>query len=454
MNARRIPFAFLVVYLLFSTAVFAQSEIVEVFPPNPTVEDEITLAVTLVCVDPSGSTVTRVGNVIKVYFPERQGICSPPAYEPHTVRVGRLEAGSYRVEVAVGVTDSVYGVGQFVVRDVHAERPFRIRPATVPAHGGLPVYLTPSPCPADDCTGVSVVIGETVLSGDAIFSHGNQLSFMAPAHPIGSADVVVRVGNTSTVLEDGLHYYDAAGVPDLSLFERVLFPIVYEGPGAGGSLWTSEAHISNPGPTDVELLDPPTPLPSRILAGRERQLPQTFARGVYIWAPRSEADQLTFSLRVRDVSRETESYGTEIPVVRESEMARPQTTMTLLDVPFDPRYRAKLRIYAYPRATSNTAMQAHVVTVNTTTGVRRSRVVDMIERCSGPSCRYPSYAEIDYPPAGTGEHGNIYVSVDPEGLRAGPAWSFVTVTNNVTQQVTIVTPDGEGGEPCAPCEVP
>jgi len=31
------------------------------------------------------------------------------------------------------------------------------------------------------------------------------------------------------------------------------------------------------------------------------------------------------------------------------------------------------------------------------------------------------------------------------------AWAFVSVTNNETQQVTIVTPDGEGGEACVVC---
>jgi hypothetical protein len=33
------------------------------------------------------------------------------------------------------------------------------------------------------------------------------------------------------------------------------------------------------------------------------------------------------------------------------------------------------------------------------------------------------------------------------------AWAFATVTNNATQQVTIVTPSGSGLQPCHNCTV-
>jgi hypothetical protein len=77
----------------------------------------------------------------------------------------------------------------------------------------------------------------------------------------------------------------------------------------------------------------------------------------------------------------------------------------------------------------------------------------MHRSCSGAaSCAStPWYAEIDLPVRGDDERANLYVT-PPAG--AGLAWAFATVTNNETQQVTVVTPDGKGGEPCNPCTIP
>lgn len=450
MSIRRVPFGLLVLYLLFSVAAYAQ-EGVEILPPNPTTATEVTLHVTLECGVGQEYTITRSGSVITIQYGV-PNICDPPLSDAQPVPLGLLEAGEYRVIVIVGSQE--YGRTQFVVREATPSPPFEIRPSTLPPFRSTPIRITPSPCAGDACDSLTVTIGDAVLSPDQFSVDAAGLSVLAPGHDPGLVDIIIGAGNEQIVLENALAYYSDT-VPDLSLFERVLYPVVSEGPGEHGSLWTSEAFVSNPGPWVVQLFDDLSARnDERLLPAADRRIQTIFPNGVYLWVPRSEADLLTYSLRIRDVSREAETLGTEIPVIRESAMYAPQTTMTLLDVPIDARYRSRLRIYAYPRASGNSGMHARVVTVNPHSGVRTTRGVTMTERCTGPSCRFPAYADLELVTGAPGEHVNVYVSVDPEGKRAGPAWSFVSVTNNTTQQVTIVTPDGDGGEACAACEIP
>ena len=153
-----------------------------------------------------------------------------------------------------------------------------------------------------------------------------------------------------------------------------------------------------------------------------------YPRGVALLTPRDAAPELAFALRARDVSRQAEGYGTEIPVVRESEMYvnRP---IALLGVPVSAGYRAKLRIYSFSPGHAG-------VTVQNGTGVN----VGLTRTCSGNACAStPWYGEYDLP-AGTAPRVNVFVHAG-----AGPAWAFITVTNNETQQITTITPQGKGG---------
>ena len=57
----------------------------------------------------------------------------------------------------------------------------------------------------------------------------------------------------------------------------------------------------------------------------------------------------------------------------------------------------------------------------------------------------------DRPAAGRSERARERSSHVPLDTTA---WAFATVTNNATQQVTIVTPNGSGEVPCTACVVP
>jgi hypothetical protein len=459
MNIRRFPFVVLVVYLLFSTPLVAYE--IDLDPPGPTTESDITLNIPLQSCTTDEYTQNIVGSVIKLRFAGR-GICDPPFIDAKPVRIGRLPAGEYTVEVTVGALDSILARGRFVVVEADPVRPFEIRPFAVPSVGGLPLRITPSPCTAT-CDGVSVTVGGVEINGAALRPDGQgALWITAPPHANGLVDVVVAVGDALMLTEKALYYYAVGEPPDPSIFERVLFPVLFDSRGANGSDWRSEAVISNPGPSYVETWNAVDsiacidyPCGERFAPGVDHKIANgKYPHGVLLWVPRADASQLSFALRVRDVSRESEGFGTEIPVVRESEMFPRGSTMSLLDVPLDPAYRVKLRIYAHQRSVANLLPGAFVTILNPITRERSFTGVRLLPDCFFAPCTEdePPYGEIDLPPGKDGDRVNLYVFVD--GSAAGPAWAVATVTNNATQQVTIVTPDGLGGEACAPCEVP
>jgi hypothetical protein len=218
-------------------------------------------------------------------------------------------------------------------------------------------------------------------------------------------------------------------------------------PGAHGSQWVSEAAIANPAHWDIETYNDIVPFECIDYPCGER-LPggsyvaftgDGYPNGIALIAPRAEAGNLAFSLRVRDTSRAAEGYGTQVPVVRERDMFR-NTELTLLDLPVDSRYRTKVRMYAFDAG-------EHDAEVTVDDGVRSPATyfVPVRRNCSGRECHgIPWYAEVDLATTATDQRVNVYIRFgDPEA----PAWAFASVTNNETQQVTIVTADGEGGRP-------
>jgi hypothetical protein len=103
----------------------------------------------------------------------------------------------------------------------------------------------------------------------------------------------------------------------------------------------------------------------------------------------------------------------------------------LLDVPLDPRYRVKVRIY----------MVEPVLAPSTGGTVRIRRGTEVLELPFTLTHRQvfaiePYYAEVDLPQGVAGERVNLDVSMPLDAI----GWAFAAVTNNETQQVTIVAP--------------
>lgn len=461
MNAKR-------VFLVFLIAVAALSSVAQTPDPpqgtaitNPRIPyagQPISIVFSDACAGPAiTNPVQRNGNMIRVNIAHAP--CNPPIVQRVEVGIGTLPPGSYTV--GVFASDEIVAAGDFRVLAVD-EQPFFIYPSSVPAGATtspLPVLLETNTdyllCQPPDCTvRVGGVIAQKTLDG-----HG-ELTITPPPLPAGLYDVTVDSVLGRLTVPGGLYYFDRTAPPDPLYFERILFPVLFNAPGANGSLWRTEAVISNPKRWFLETYNDITPsvLPFVCVdyPCGERLAPASklrfdggnYPRGVALITPRREADTLAFALRVRDVSRVAETYGTEIPVVREADMYK-DVAITLLDVPVDPRYRVRVRIYAFDANDGATG------TINGHDALKRVVTVQpfaLTRSCEGvvECAAVPWSAELDLIPGAQGERRNLYVHV-PAGTTA---WAFATVTNNKTQEVTIVRPSGTGGEPCLPCLTP
>ncbi len=441
--------------LLLSPLLHGQG--VYVFPPGPDSNTTIDIRVPLYCPGPISASVA--GSVIHVRVEDAADQCGePPFLRPFGVKVGPLPPGQYRVEVDAGRLDR--RTTTFVVRNA-GPKAFRVAPFAIPSTGEprLPVRITNAPgeaplCPGGQCT---IRVGEIVVAQKRVEANGDVV-FDAPPHAPGVVDVTIRRpgGGADVTVRAALYYFDRGAPPDMSVFERVLFPVLFDAPGANGSLWRSEAAILNPRPWFVETYNDIQPIVCIAPPCGERVAPGQFLRwsggsypqGVALLVPRGEADELAFSLRVRDLSRAAEGFGTEVPVVREADMFR-NAGMTLLDVPLDSRYRVKIRAYVFDPLHVQTGGAVGVLIVRSD-GTRTRLRADLRRRnCAAGSCAAtPLYGELDLPAGREGARADIYLSTPDDAL----SWAFASVTNNGTQQVTLVTPDGFGGPPCTPGE--
>jgi hypothetical protein len=447
------PRFLLLLLVLFTVSAIADEPRLWMMPVAPTVDTPITFFYSASC--ESIEEVTRSGSVITLHITD--GPCSPPRVDPLVIPLPEktLPAGEYQVDVVLEngpappiVRESL----SFVVRPDESDAPIRIRPSTALTIGGALVRLYPQAdeafCPNGECTirvdGVAVEKSQDPAGG---------LVFVAPAHAAGFADVSIANVNTTFTAPKALYYFAPGSAPLPSLFERVLFPILFDTPGANGSEWRTETTIANPNPFTVDNYNDVQPLVCATFPCGERLGPRSFVEfnggefphGIALLVPRAEAPLLSFQSRVRDVSLADDTLGSEIPVVRERDMVR-GVAASLLDVPLDPRYRAKLRIYRFAEGDSQTA-GAEVRIVPHGAQPASTEFVPLHRTCT--SCQAtPFYAEVDLR-SEADLHANIYVRTDRNARAL--TWAFVSITNNKTQQVTIISADGAGGEPCAGC---
>jgi hypothetical protein len=181
---------------------------------------------------------------------------------------------------------------------------------------------------------------------------------------------------------------------------------------------------------------------------------------LYIGAP--GAGKVTFSLRVQDISRQSQTWGPAIPVVREKDAFT--STLQLLDVPVEAHFRSALRIYDFDTGVPDAPRQVRVrifdmcgigpidrdcsstALVDTTLALvptslrvvsdRQYPATAMVGNLVGA---FPQLASV--PPTilafGQSRPAAVRVRIDPitPGLRF---WAFVSATNNETQHVTVI----------------
>jgi hypothetical protein len=309
-----------------------------------------------------------------------------------------------------------------------APRIVDVNPSTVFVGGGTPMIVLYegkfSQTPTATIDGVSAPAKETTPG---------IVTVTAPKHASGVAELELRgaSGETATAT---LHYYSAT-----EDWMPLMLPIAaLNVPGANGSLWTTESVLVNLGADSIDVLRVfPFPINStHVTAGARQPLDFVWQQGAgaLIWVPRWALGSLAVNSRVVDVSRQSQTWGTELPVLRCDQLA---TAVTQINVPTDPRFRDMLRVYipnfvsfrfrviGKPMVGDETLFDItrdiqlpHLAPPDVTPGLPASAAISLET--------LPNFRAAD--------RLRLTITADL------PIWAFVSVTNNETQHVTLVTP--------------
>jgi hypothetical protein len=265
----------------------------------------------------------------------------------------------------------------------------------------------------------------------------------------------VRVAGQPEAFAQSFFYFSPYAQPGPEDYTPVIVPLTAgQLSGANGSIWDSELYIFNASTSLLRMPGPETfivelPIdPAVIIAPRTTD--HVFMGrlingmdGAFLFVPNPLKDAAKMSLRVRDLSKNAASLGTEVPVPSIDDGAG---DITLIDIPVDPKYRARLRIYAFTEAPMNVGVKVFPASGDHAIESYNVELDGIIHIQPVELPPYPAYAAIDpLTPAvrGSGEERvrieitnyNAIVSPPPPKI-----WAFISITNNDTQQVTTVTP--------------
>lgn len=218
-----------------------------------------------------------------------------------------------------------------------------------------------------------------------------------------------------------------------SEFARVLLPVtIEEAAGALGSRWTSELWVHSN--TDAGVVIQPLRLSDFLPIRKESLRLPIFYRDAgapaqFLFVTRELLPLVHFNLRVRDLSRQSETWGTEIPVVRDEEFR--SGPMFLLPLPGGDAFRSMLRVYGFDGAEG--LVRVRVI------AIAGDRVImsTVLSLQASSSPYLPTYAQTSLPQGAAGESVRIDVEPVTEGFKI---WTFVSITHNETQHVTTLTP--------------
>jgi IPT/TIG domain len=429
----------LALLLLGSASLWAQpaTNPIRVDPPDPTSSDDVTLFVQQFDSCPPPPTVSRSGFDISVTL--SSGPClAPPTLITHEIDLGTLAAGQYNVEVTYDWSPAPTTFS-FPVLDANDDVMVSQSIGSMAGGTAVDIVVAAAHClgqPAGSCPPPSITF-DGAPAADIVVVDQSHFRATTPPHAAGPVQVTVS-DNTFTKSSYAFRFIDPAAVPSRKFFEKILLPVVYNGPGAFGSNWVTELSLRNDNTYSVEpwrAIDNSFSIaPSMPLLFGSGNAPS----GLFVVVPRPAAPGIAFHAGVRDTSRADQEWSTEIPVVREEQFSA--AGVDLLDIPTDARFRTMLRVYSPTNPVPEYAKSVHVIVYSLEDGTT-IRQLDLPftdpTGCSDPvSCaEHPSYASVADVTAG--------LHAQRVGIRLQayvPLWAFATVTNNQTQHVTVVSP--------------
>jgi hypothetical protein len=279
----------------------------------------------------------------------------------------------------------------------------------------------------------------------------NTVTGTTPPHAVGVVDVEVRTcGGPSVTLPGAFQYVVTADPPDTD-YETILFPVLYNGPGAQGSEWTTRITVTNDSLSDVDTRSPLFPSIegcTPLLTGSDLApfqttfvCVQTFSHpaGLLFYPRKRFAEDLKFGSRIGDISRATQNAGTEVPVVRERDFRR---RIGLLDVPVTALYRTALRVYD-PDRNADARVSLRITKANDPLQVIVQTVLTLSAAPEpGDFPLRPGFVMIPdllatYPALAS----ETLVQIELQTLEPNRRiWAMASAANNNTQLVTIVSP--------------
>jgi len=270
------------------------------------------------------------------------------------------------------------------------------------------------------------------------------LEITAPPQP-GDYDVVFVLTTVSGTDPDERNNVASATfrVSDLRAPEKLLLPVVITQPvpGAFGSLFTTEVFLRNASASTVEVsqrMANACENCTRIPAGSTVPLrPETARQGqgafVYIYG-----GTVAGNLRVQDISRQSLTWGTELPIVRRSDAST--APLVIVNVPTDQRFRQALRVYNFE---GNFAARIRIRITDLAIGRPLTDATMSLQASpqSPANSEFPAMLELtslvtSFPEIAQVERVNIEIT----SLDGVPIWAFASVTNNETQHITVLTP--------------
>ena len=358
---------------------------------------------------PGSARVVRNGTTIEVHLASLGSAClSAPFYWRYAAPLGVLDAGVYDVAASIDNSKAPAVHATLIVR---ATEPFRVRPFAIPVSGGT-VSLEGG---AFFETILGVKFGDRYGSSPGLPTADR---VPAPPHPPGTVDVTVLTSTTATATA-AVTYYDPAAEPDPALFEPVLFPVAYNGAGWLGSQWVTENLLLS---SEVATYFR-TPLPCNGCTARVDSsvlaLDGNSAAGILLWAVRGTTAALIAQSRVGEVARG--GGWTEVPVVRESDFrwlpwSYGSKELRLLNVRLPENARATLRVWALDDPGT-------VFGPATLTPTR-----------SAPGEPYFAMADVT---DALRRSPDVYLNAQKNAR----VWAMLSITDNETQRVTVVTPN-------------
>lgn len=295
------------------------------------------------------------------------------------------------------------------------------------------------PCPTTVKFGgtLGTIVGVTV----------SEIVVLAPPHAAGPVDVDVDIpGSGPATIASGYFYQDPQ--PDEQI--RLLIPIAISAPGASNTSWQTDVLVNN-GNGEVLLLANAASQGGDVAHGvTPANIPPFSTRpitlsppggnaGAFLYVPRRLVDNVLVSVRVHDTSRDGESWGAEIPVVPEGQF---RSSIVLAGVPTDLRFRTLLRLYGYSFANDEAKIALRDDDTGELLATRTLELISGTQDGTNPPVA-PAYGQLSLEgilaPFAVA-HARVRAEVASADFGGTPLWAFVSVTNNITEQVTTITP--------------